>query len=282
MPESRRKLVVALSELLEFSYELENRDSDILVKTDGLRDTDGALSELVSNLAAVKAQIACREPNRLGSEEQTSIGSNSLDSTASQAEMATCRDEIAWARLDSLLSAVTRRVRGCEQTIGSSTERSLPPAYHTNPPNSAEAMDFPAPPRYTASCEDDERASEGEKYCCDALSDTKQHASPTPDRKLSPLLQDLDAVTSAIEHMNTVSPQYDQQRAALRSRSTRHQDPRMRELEDIWDRIEAAHGPWRYRGVEGDSYARERRQLQVRLVCITRLILATQRHRCRD
>jgi hypothetical protein len=83
------------------------------------------------------------------------------------------------------------------------------------------------------------------------------------------VLNDIDTVTNAIERLQTVAPQMQNQRVELRSGKMAHRiqhspmtseaDPvaaeyvKMRELEDIWDKIERTQGP----GDHGEATTRE-------------------------
>lgn len=167
--------------------------------------------------------------------------------------------------------AVIQLIREREPRIQSMTEHALPPEYkrvERNSVDSASSQDS-RPPSYTDHCDDNVIPPDHVVASTNALGDVKGMPQSPQDKQRLPILADLDTVTSAIERLHHLAPQLENQRTALRTMpaglraSSSRRDGRMQELESIWDKIEAAHGPSRYRGVDKDTEARERRKLKV-------------------
>jgi hypothetical protein len=91
---------------------------------------------------------------------------------------------------------------------------------------------------------------------------------------IAPMLNDLDTVTHAIERLHTITPQLDDQRVALRTPSQRRKPPplalrqpseaRLRELDDLWDKIERSHAPSKEAAVGLDDRRMSRKSYMFR------------------
>ena len=261
-----QQLVAALTDLLEVCHELESlrpptpqppSPSQPIFSHAGI-DNERSRATLIEHLSDL--QFAAQHP-----------GSKALAGSPTSSELHPAinvvREEFAWARVESLSHAVLQLV----QTRGRG-ERSLQPTPDMDgtslhdPFLSAEDqvdVDGIQPPSYTQhediAGEEADRISlpsyRGRSSLDQTRYPTEKEEKPLiePSRSLpvseEKMMRELDAVTDAIEQLYAIAPQMHDQRADMPlTRGT--QRDKMAELDEIWDRIERAHGKRRM-GSEG-------------------------------
>lgn len=195
--------------------------------------------------------------------------------------LALAREDVAWARLQSLSQAIVALVHERDPPTPTAPHV-LPPGYTTD--LSSEAGESESLPSYHGHQGEAGRSSgsheeayklAGDKGKVD-LKSGDETVRARHSRATIGVLNDIDTVTNAIERLQTVAPQMQNQRVELRSGKMAHRiqhspmtseaDPvaaeyvKMRELEDIWDKIERTQGPGRSRGgddqrVDGNAWA---------------------------
>ncbi|ORY25819.1 HECT-like ubiquitin-conjugating enzyme-binding-domain-containing protein [Naematelia encephala] len=156
------------------------------------------------------------------------------------------RQELAWARVDSLSHAVSALLEA--RSFGAS------PTAELDENEDSHGASNELPPEYWPAEADHALPAYRERASLDLASshDGKaQRSDPVPDSApREKMMRDLDTVTEAIERLQQVAPQLVDQRSELRPSSpsrraqaiARSQRDKMRELEEIWDRIERLHG----------------------------------------
>ena len=226
-------------------------------------------------------------------------GSTTSEGTPTSSELRPAinvvREKFAWARVESLSHAVLQLV----QTRGRG-ERSLRPtpdmietSLH-DPFLSAEDeadVDDIQPPSYTQlediAGEEADRISlpsyRGRSSLDQTRYPTEKEEKPLiePSRSLpvseEKMMRELDAVTDAIEQLYAIAPQMLDQRADMALTRVAQRD-KLAELEEIWDRIERAHGKRRmgaedqravYEGFEN----RRATRVSMRGACVERLMM---------
>ncbi|WWD16681.1 hypothetical protein CI109_101111 [Kwoniella shandongensis] len=234
----------ALSELLQVTYELADflpstpdLSQQAVLSPSGTNVTSGAEEEPLDTLAGHLHDLrSARTEN--GGDDHPSIGA--------------VREELAWARLESLSHAVMAIARGRE---GSEE----PPSYeHHN--GHGQTQPHHALPRYEEVEEGPQARTSMEKPLEEDRKEIRHDTSSSShSAQKEKMLHELDAVTSAIERLYSVAPQLHDQRVEMRfPRQRLHTSSgaqysseadkiridklKMRELEEIWEMIERTHG----------------------------------------
>jgi hypothetical protein len=299
-PEQR--LAAALTELLEVSYELESfRPSPAYVESE--RDTvsantaspddvdvdvDASFAALREHLMVLQSSAAQRTPG------DYAYSANASGAARIHPAINVVREELAWARVETLAHAVLEMIRdradGREHGEGMiSVGSDLNGIYEMPPRYSFDGVTNHDPPGYEheAYAVDHKQTFESEKEEShshpEASSSTRGPGEPASGEKM---LGELDAVTDAIERLAHIAPRLQNQRVELRqatavststltSASTSaaqeqasggtkemSEKEKMRELEEIWAKIEKAHGKRRIRdGQRADREGWEQRRL---------------------
>lgn len=267
-----QELAAKLGELLEATYELETFHpssaccSPATPASEEQSDQSPFLA-LVHALLGAQAVVAQRQPrNPLA--PPTSDTASDLHPT-----IEIMREELAWARVVSLARTIVELVRARDREEHEEPPRlsaepeadSLPPKYRRSDRDSAGSGSsrVSGPPAYK-DYRDDHVIGETTTAAPGKVDRKSAELMASPRSTLSriaPMLNDLDTVTHAIERLNHMAPQLDDQRIALRTPSQRRSKPkplslkqpndaRLRELDDIWDKIERAHAPNKEAAVE--------------------------------
>ncbi|KAL7419672.1 hypothetical protein Q5752_005586 [Cryptotrichosporon argae] len=261
------QLASTLSELLEVSYELETFPSATASAPPTALGTDlhASYAALITHLSDLY-DAAQRRPL-----------SARPEASALHPAISVVRQELAWARIETLSHAVTELIRQARAGDAQSV-RSLDP-FSDEPPTYSRFQLEPshnsdsAPPGY-------DHAGAG-KPSSKAEKEAGEPADAPPHSEK--MMRELDAVMTAIERLHHAAPQLSDQRSELRpaaSTSARvgseaessrahmlRERDKMRELEEIWDKIERAHGRRRNRDDKGqrvDGAAMSERRLMKR------------------
>lgn len=249
LSEQDRPLAAAVSDLLEASYDLEayhtsSTKSAPIAPFDRETSPFFRLDHVLSsstNTAALRSQP--RSP---------------------QEARRTVHEELTWARVQSLIDNVvqlvrerTERDRQSQQTLAVS-----PPAYRQSVNSLAsDCQSLQSLPAYTDHEHDEMVVSESNdtgaksKTSDDAksrLAEDGKDISPMMHGMMTGILNDLDTVTHAIERLQAIAPQLQNQRVELRAGPSRrrrldstshlsqpqNERERMLELEDLWDKMD--------------------------------------------
>ncbi|WVQ79062.1 hypothetical protein IAT38_001155 [Cryptococcus sp. DSM 104549] len=299
------QLAAALSDLLEVTYELEGlvpsspppahgeyAESPTTPRphtavSAGMAREQSSSSGMASSFDDLARDLqdlqSAREGGRGSAPAETGVRDERLHPAIYRV-----REELAWARLESLSQAVmvTARERGERGVDGSG---GLPPSYEQHDLEEAHVhAHIHALPTYQDLHSDQPTLSGPSTSSKPSIEDHTSQKPPqrrdeveeAPTASREKILHDLDAVTSAIERLYSVAPQLQNQRvempararqaaaaAAVRpaplslagkdeaklSKEERIQLERikMRELEEIWERIERAHGKRRIKVEDG-------------------------------
>jgi hypothetical protein len=265
--EGGQQLASALTELLEVCYELETfRPPTPRPPIESLPPTASSSStvDIHTSYAALTQHLSDLQSaaqSRRSSSDMTRPSPEELHPAIN-----VVREELAWARVDSLSHAVLQLVRargeqnetheqngmkGDENTydpFASSDDLAngvdaLPPSYSQveHDDDGADHMSLPGYHDHPSSSPSCPLIYKKEKL--DKPPRSSQVTSPPASREK--MIRELDAVTVAIERLYAVTPQMLDQRVELRT-SVREgweiERDKLRELEEIWDRIERAHG----------------------------------------
>ncbi|KLT46039.1 hypothetical protein CC85DRAFT_310362 [Cutaneotrichosporon oleaginosum] len=282
-----KELAAKLGDLLEATYELETfHPSSACCSPATPAEEDGDQSPflaLVHALLGAQAVVAQRQPRP---------APQNLSSETSEHPVEVVREELAWARVETLARDIVDmvRARDDEDAPRFSSEEdddvksilSLPPKYRRSERDSAGSGSsrVSGPPAYKDYRDDrvlGETASavSGKDRKSGELSSPRSMHSALSS--IAPILNDLDTVTHAIERLHTMAPQLDDQRIALRTSAQRRTKPapaplslkkpseaRLRELDDLWDKIERAHAPTKEAAVALDDRRLSRKSYMFR------------------
>jgi hypothetical protein len=259
---------MVLTELLEVTYDLEESDvAPLPADEGGSIDAFQALTGRLEDL-----QTASRTKNGHHSE-------NSLHPSVHAV-----REELAWARLESLSSVIVALIKEKRDVQGS-------PLNGHGQQSSGEALrsdNESLPPRYSLDGDDIEQKGALPDYTTDVshpkeAGDSKTALPPSQlDHSISApkekMMLELDGLTDAIGRLHSITPRLNDQRVEMRASSSkspmmprelraRAEREKIRELELIWDQIERTHGKRRMGDGQRVDLAdwEERRARQVRL-----------------
>lgn len=272
LPIQDQRLATALTEMLELTYDLDSPDTSHAQQgqnTARLQDSFEALAKSLEEL---------QDTPRTGSNGDNG---HPKSDQALHPSVDAVREELAWARLDSLGSIVMTLVR--ERRDGSETESDpadewqgedeggLPPRYSFDGAADAQAdkavlPDYSDPP---ATNDNGRLDATLDKQASESL----RRSVSAPREKM---MLELDGLTDAIDRLHSVIPRLNDQRIEMRASSSktsvispaakaRAERDKLRELEIIWDQIERTHGRGRSKdGQRVDTVGwEERRAKQV-------------------
>jgi len=260
-----QKLAVALTELLEVTYDLESSDAGTVPADEG--NSGNAFQALTVRLEDL--QNVSRSSTTTRQKGEGSI----------HPSVYAVREELAWERLGSLSRVVVALLR--EKREGQVSRESGA----TDPP--ATVYDT-LPPRYSFEGQEELDLAKG------TLPDYANDQPPKVDQKMpnastsalplestsvprEKMMLELDGLTDAIGRLHSVTPRLNDQRVEMRASSSktpitrdlraRAEREKIRELELIWDQIERTHGNRRMGDGQRVDMAgwSERRARQVRL-----------------
>jgi hypothetical protein len=260
---------MALTELLEVTYDLESSDAGPLPADEGNSDSFQALTgrlEDLQNIPRVK-------------NGQSSNGELHPSVYA-------VREELAWARLESLSSAIVAMIREKREL----QERQVNGHVNGNG-HQSEQIEDGLPPRYSFDGQEEIDLQKGglPDYTNDqqpppihqdlkAASTSTLHLERTDSAPKEKMMLELEGLTNAIDRLHLVTPRLNDQRVEMRASSSktpmmskelraRAEREKIRELELIWDQIERTHGKRRMRDGQRVDMAdwEERRTRQVSL-----------------
>ena len=262
-----QQLAVALTELLEVTYDLESSDAGTVPADEG--KTGNAFRALTGRLEDLQN---VSRPNTTNRQE----GEGSLHPS-----VYAVREELAWERLGSLSRVVVALLR--EKREGQVSRESGT----TDPP--AAVYDI-LPPRYSLDGQEELDLEKGTlpDYANDQIQpptvdqkapDASTSALPVQSTSVprEKMMLELDGLTDAIARLHSVTPRLNDQRVEMRAPSfktpmtrdlrARAEREKIRELELIWDQIERTHGKRRMGDGQRVDMAdwSERRARQVRL-----------------
>ena len=282
------RLAAALTDLLETTYELDGLESSPAYG-------DGSNGDLDLERGSGQDDFAI-----LAEHLDDLVEGNQRQSPDGQETIGTLRERLLWERVSTLSHVVkvlieTRAHDKAEspdreglqenghERVGETHGQTHEFAASTSqPPDYQDDHLLPSyRPRESISSDygDDEKSSIKEQ---DPASTSRNWDSAGDEKRM----RELDDLTSAIERLGQAAPQYADQRSELRPRSRQapqspgqgsaekgqHQLPaisnkdKMKELEEIWRRIETAHGKRRMRDQDADmQLVGNRRKELVRL-----------------
>ncbi|KIR97441.1 hypothetical protein L804_05125 [Cryptococcus deuterogattii 2001/935-1] len=252
------QLAQALMELLETTYELESLTptpaGPALQEERGM----GVVSWEIASLGNLTTQLDRLQSARVAPRPQTPIIGTYSNAAATHPAMSMVRLELVWARLERLSLAIVELSRQRHQQSAENKEAS-PPSYETYHDGSHEL------PQYSEVNPDTSSASMAKSADLPKLKDNSRSPSSLglPRTQTSAnrekMLNELEAVTSAIERLYSVSPQLSNQRVELRpqapsSAEGRHdrnneiagvkanervdEGQKMKELDEIWRQLQ--------------------------------------------
>lgn len=271
------KLAVALTELLEVTYDLESSNSVPLPSDEG--NLESAFQALAGNLEDLQSSSNLRQRNVLSSASTNRDGNG--DGSRLHPSVYAVREELAWARLESLSNVVVGLVKERKKVQATSVpdlvqasrstlvnDGSLPPRYSVD---QRESGTEDGPPTYAA--EHDHAFSDEKVKMPEESRDAAPSSSTAPREKM---LLELDGLADAIGRLHSITPRLNDQRVEFRASSSkgatlpadlraRAEREKVRELELIWDQIERTHGKRRMKdGQRADPAGwEERRAKQV-------------------
>lgn len=251
-----QRLATALTELLEVTYDLDSSDGSHVRH----EPTDISLED---SFEALEWCLADMQTATRGECDRT----HSLSDRGASLHPAiyAVREELAWARLDSLSTAILAIVRdrrsfsdvddqmdGDVNRQNAAEEASLPPRYSFDGTSDGrtEKADLPdysdGPAERTALAETGSTSILREKEAAGPL----RRSVSAPREKM---LLELDGLTEAIDRLHSAIPRLNDQRVEMRASSSRTsfispsvraraERDKQRELEIIWDQIERTHG----------------------------------------
>jgi hypothetical protein len=276
---ANQHLAAALTELLEATYELDHlRPSPAYEETDS-RDPAHAAGAGADTGVEASFDALTEHLTRLAEQTSSPVApARVTNGTAARLHPAihAVRAELAWARVQSLSRAVLEMVheRDAESEAEVSDDKEKAAASESHPPEYDET-----PPVYAAETKSPLASSSS---IAPAQIEEGGHSEK--------MMRELDDLTQAIVRLNSRGPRYADQRSELRPRRSAHllgsigtnaeagpsrwpaaapervmEKQRMPELEEIWRKIERAHGKRRMRDQDVDLEAKgERRMEQVR------------------
>ena len=269
-----QQLAGALTQLLEVCYELETFQPPTPPITSlSTSASSSSLVDIHTSYAALTQHLL-----DLQSAAQ-SRGSTSAFARPSPSELhpavSVVREELAWARVQSLSHAVLQLVRGRNERVLANklgiskaeesynpfispedltADDALPPSYsqheHEHGDDETDRTSLPGYHDFPSSEASHHPTEKGAKNVKGQTSSVAE-VTPSVPTSREKMISELDALTDAIERLYTVAPQLNDQRVQMRGSTSRSRQlserEKMRELEEIWDRIERAHGKRRLR-----------------------------------
>jgi hypothetical protein len=253
-----QQLASALTELLEASYELDTflpspsySELNTSTTSQALQDIDASFAALTEYLTALQSSASRRTPT----------GESLTAAAHIHPAINVVREELAWARVETLAHAVLEMVRGrgadqrssndpssnwvSDEIAVNGTQEELPPRYSLDG-NGPNGHDLPSYDH------ESEAAHSGwHTKGHDSKPSTSETAPPSQEK----MLRELDEVTDAIERLAQLAPRLQNQRVPLRQPTStcngheqgsavrqRMEREKMMELEELWEKIERAHG----------------------------------------
>jgi len=233
-------LTVAVSDLLEATYELETFHPSCSISSPHTPPEDAGpaspFHSLLRVLVQVQAAASKRLPNPLVLPDTPSTSCDMHPAVSA------VREELAWARVESLSQAVSQLVRERDQPTSSLAAQALPPKYRRSERNSSEGSDsLKSLPPYNAHQNDSQLVDSSPSQTMvekpitgagdlkarmeeeAALEEAQRRAAarqPLALNKMGTILNDLDTVTHAIERLQSFSQMQDQ-RVELRPSSSK-------------------------------------------------------------
>jgi hypothetical protein len=264
------KLAVALTELLEVTYDLESSNTVPLPSDEG--NLESAFQALAGNLEDLQSSSRQRDAGANGNGDAGQL----------HPSVYAVREELAWARLESLSTAVVALVKerkeaqetsvpGFGEASGSAPlADDVPPRYSFEQRRSISEAGLPT---YAPGQQHDESPTEEKAK---SSVHTPVSASTPTSAPREKMLLELDGLADAIGRLHSVTPRLNDQRVEFRASSSksatmpadlraRAEREKVRELELIWDQIERTHGKRRMKDVQRVDMAgwEERRAKQV-------------------
>ena len=243
------QLASALTELLDVCYELEQLQPSLQDAQDSspqsgtVTPTISKVEEPYRNLSQHVTELQKAARLRLTVEPASVPGPSRLHPA-----VGVVREGLAWARVDALTHAILELVKSRPSILVDTQDGLLPPSYsqHDQHPNFA---DRHLPPDYDLESSEP-RPLISEKNRGKEPSHITDISTPHVSTSGEKMMLEFDAVTDAIERLNAVAPRLQDQRVEMKAKSgltraevrARMEKDKMRELEEIWDRIEKAHG----------------------------------------
>lgn len=232
--EHDQRLATALTELLEVTDDLAITTGTHAHGTDGGNELEGSFEALKR----------CLDDLQTSARDQTAV-------TDLHPAVHAVREELAWARLDSLSSVIMTLVQerrdqpdGSVQANGDSLDDSgLPPRYSFD--GTAE-REKEALPTYSDHVGEASRPREDKPEASTSL----RRSISAPREKM---MLELDNLSDAIDRLHSAIPRLNDQRVEMRASSSkrpmvssashaRAERDKAKELEMIWDQIERTHG----------------------------------------
>lgn len=271
-----QRLATALTELLEVTYDLDSTDLPT-----GHSDSEGNLED---SFHALKQSL-----DELQNAPRALNGADGGETSLHPAIYAV-REELHWARLDSLSNAIVSLVQERKDAVGQNGSDTIASTSRF----SEDTMGMP--PRYSFD-EEEARGQGSEKSSLPGYTDHMDNATESPRTELGKqkqapeplersvsaprekMMLELDGLTDAIGRLHSAIPRLNDQRVEMRASSSkipmtspeisaRAERDKQRELEIIWEQIERTHGKGRMRDgpqrVDGAGWE-ERRAKQVSL-----------------
>lgn len=256
--DSDGQLAQALMELLKATYELEGLTPSPAGPALQEERREEVVSGEIASLGNLTTQLDRLQSVRVASRPQTPIIGTYSDVVASPPEISMVRLELVWARLETLSLAIVELSRQRHQQSAGNRETS-PPSYETYHGGSHEL------PQYSEVNPDTSSASVAKSADLPKLKDNSrspssfEHSRTQTSANREKMLNELEAVTSAIERLYGVSPQLSNQRVELRpqapsSAEGRHdrnnevadvkadervdEEQKMKELDEIWRQLQ--------------------------------------------
>ncbi|WWC60136.1 uncharacterized protein I303_102700 [Kwoniella dejecticola CBS 10117] len=302
LPAANARLAAALTGLLEVTYELDDllppstNITPSTVHTEAFPDQDTEEDKVQTSFNALTSLLEGLQHARSTDDQIMSGNKSERNQGGLHPAINVVREELAWQRLESLSTAVVGLSQGrvSSEVVSngnghteSNGESSLPPAYqqyldaHTH--SVQESDNSSVLPAYHDIQTGQEAGPSSPMKT--KPNDVEPPSSPLTDQRhpatREKMMLELDSLTSAIERLSSVAPRLHDQRVEMRhASSTRSKSlttngdslskedkiklerQKMKELEEIWDKIERAHGKRRIRvedGQRADGEGWERR-----------------------
>lgn len=174
--------------------------------------------------------------------QSLTVERNSIPRDSEVASLSALREDINWERLEALCRATISLLESKDTTplepVGNS-----PPSYT----QAEESSTLHLPPIYQ-----EEQGDTAPTSTKDGKASTPSTEVQTPQEKMD---LEREGVMDAIERLHTLAPQLESQRMEMRSGESsadggaramaRMERAKIREMEDIWDKIEKTHGKGR-------------------------------------
>lgn len=285
------RLAAALTDLLEITYELDGLEISPAYQ-EAEADTDPAgvqINGQVHGAGQSTGEQRERDDFAVLAEHLDALaGGGGADDLDGRLTIGDLRERLLWERVRTLSNivqvliqtrssetqtndegqkgreAASKRDQGDEEP-----ESSVANGYHristdAHPPDYHDQQSLPSY-RPRASCSSADEKDEKADLDFDESLPLRSCNVPISEEKK---MRELDDLTSAIEQLGQAAPRYDDQRSELRPRSRQaesesagqqsvsrtSQKERMKELEEIWQRIERAHGKRRMRDQDAEMH----------------------------